>query len=189
MGCFADISNVEAVLCYLFALVAIIILFGGLVAPVVSPCASFPYLGLMFVSFIEQALTMDFGALTITSEQLELKLGMGGTSYEDFIRQMHLPLQLRYTSWVPSETDCLLVKLKLKLKLNSHRQLLILDWCGGAAKWIQSSPRFREVRWEWYRRSWLWRLTMWSSKSTSVVVIVTEQVCIICNHFTSSFMR
>lgn len=41
------------------ALVSIIILFGGLVAPV-----------------------------------LELKLGMGGTSYEDFIRQMHLPLQL-----------------------------------------------------------------------------------------------
>lgn len=42
-----------------FALVSIIILFGGLVAPV-----------------------------------LELKLGIGGTSYEDFIRNMHLPLQL-----------------------------------------------------------------------------------------------
>ncbi len=27
--------------------------------------------------------------------QLELKLGLGGTSYEDFIRTMHLPLQLR----------------------------------------------------------------------------------------------
>lgn len=40
-------------------LVSIIILFGGLVAPV-----------------------------------LELKLGLGGTSYEDFIRSMHLPLQL-----------------------------------------------------------------------------------------------
>ncbi|KAF6165872.1 hypothetical protein GIB67_012769 [Kingdonia uniflora] len=28
------------------------------------------------------------------SWQLELKLGVGGTSYEDFIRSMHLPLQL-----------------------------------------------------------------------------------------------
>lgn len=27
--------------------------------------------------------------------QLELKLGLGGTSYEDFIRTLHLPLQLR----------------------------------------------------------------------------------------------
>ena len=27
--------------------------------------------------------------------QLELKLGLGGTSYEDFIRNMYLPLQLR----------------------------------------------------------------------------------------------
>ncbi|KAI8014929.1 hypothetical protein LOK49_LG05G02068 [Camellia lanceoleosa] len=26
---------------------------------------------------------------------LELKLGIGGTSYEDFIRSMHLPMQLR----------------------------------------------------------------------------------------------
>ena len=28
--------------------------------------------------------------------QLELKLGLGGTSYEDFIRSVHLPMQLRY---------------------------------------------------------------------------------------------
>lgn len=28
--------------------------------------------------------------------QLELKLGIGGTSYEDFITSMHLPMQLRY---------------------------------------------------------------------------------------------
>lgn len=33
---------------------------------------------------------------TCTLWQLELKLGIGGTSYEDFIRSMHLPLQLRY---------------------------------------------------------------------------------------------
>jgi len=29
------------------------------------------------------------------SVQLELKLGLGGTSYEDFIRSVHLPMQLR----------------------------------------------------------------------------------------------
>lgn len=28
--------------------------------------------------------------------QLELKLGLGGTSYADFIQSMHLPMQLRY---------------------------------------------------------------------------------------------
>ena len=28
--------------------------------------------------------------------QLELKLGLGGTSYEDFIHTLHLPMQLRY---------------------------------------------------------------------------------------------
>ena len=32
--------------------------------------------------------------------QLELKLGIGGTSYEDFIRSMHLPMQLRYSSYL-----------------------------------------------------------------------------------------
>lgn len=32
--------------------------------------------------------------------QLELKLGIGGTSYSDFISSMHLPMQLRYVSWI-----------------------------------------------------------------------------------------
>ncbi|KAF7824934.1 protein ORANGE, chloroplastic [Senna tora] len=36
---------------------------------------------------------MLFGGLLAPS--LELKLGLGGTSYEDFIRSMHLPMQLR----------------------------------------------------------------------------------------------
>lgn len=38
------------------------------------------------------------------SWQLELKLGLGGTSYEDFIRNMHLPLQLRYLLSLSSVT-------------------------------------------------------------------------------------
>ncbi|KAF3615267.1 hypothetical protein FXO38_35214 [Capsicum annuum] len=37
---------------------------------------------------------MLFGGLLAPS--LELKLGLGGTSYADFIRSMHLPMQLRY---------------------------------------------------------------------------------------------
>ncbi|CAN6716954.1 unnamed protein product [Malus baccata var. baccata] len=42
-----------------------------------------------------------FGGLIAPS--LELKLGIGGTSYEDFIRSMHLPLQLRLILlWHPS---------------------------------------------------------------------------------------
>jgi hypothetical protein len=43
-----------------------------------------------------QILHNDLFVLRYVSWQLELKLGLGGTSYEDFIRSMHLPLQLRY---------------------------------------------------------------------------------------------
>ena len=32
---------------------------------------------------------------SVLPRQLELKLGIGGTSYKDFIRHMHLPMQLR----------------------------------------------------------------------------------------------
>ncbi|KAK9993878.1 hypothetical protein SO802_023581 [Lithocarpus litseifolius] len=39
-----------------------------------------------------------FGGLLAPT--LELKLGIGGTSYEDFIRSMHLPMQLRYSSYL-----------------------------------------------------------------------------------------
>ncbi|RWW57162.1 hypothetical protein BHE74_00036064, partial [Ensete ventricosum] len=38
----------------------------------------------------------NFFSLLSLSFQLELKLGLGGTSYADFIRGMHLPMQLRY---------------------------------------------------------------------------------------------
>ncbi|KAF5949075.1 hypothetical protein HYC85_015032 [Camellia sinensis] len=34
------------------------------------------------------------GAVAGGTEMLELKLGLGGTSYEDFIRSLHLPMQL-----------------------------------------------------------------------------------------------
>lgn len=38
--------------------------------------------------------------------QLELKLGLGGTSYADFIQSMHLPMQLRYGTYPPSFFIC-----------------------------------------------------------------------------------
>lgn len=57
-------------------------------------------LEIIFMLGIDQALTLYIRrCIWIPSEQLELKLGMGGTSYEDFIRNMHLPLQLRYWFW------------------------------------------------------------------------------------------
>lgn len=43
--------------------------------------------------------------------QLELKLGLGGTSYADFIRNMHLPMQLRYV-----ETSDYRFKIRLWVK-------------------------------------------------------------------------
>lgn len=52
-------ANLKQYYATCFSLIAGIILFGGLLAPI-----------------------------------LELKLGIGGTSYEDFIRSMHLPMQL-----------------------------------------------------------------------------------------------
>ncbi|GFP82715.1 hypothetical protein PHJA_000414600 [Phtheirospermum japonicum] len=47
---------------------------------------------LYITSFIFVSGTIVFGGLV--APILELKLGLGGTSYEDFIRNMHLPMQL-----------------------------------------------------------------------------------------------
>ncbi|GFQ06526.1 hypothetical protein PHJA_002796600 [Phtheirospermum japonicum] len=49
---------------------------------------------LYITSFIFIIGTIIFGGLV--APILELKLGLGGTSYEDFIRNMHLPMRLRY---------------------------------------------------------------------------------------------
>lgn len=40
--------------------------------------------------------------LCLALSQLELKLGLGGTSYADFIQSMHLPMQLRYVQSIHS---------------------------------------------------------------------------------------
>ncbi|GFP85221.1 hypothetical protein PHJA_000665800 [Phtheirospermum japonicum] len=57
---------------------------------------------LYITSFIFITGTIIFGGLV--APILELKLGLGGTSYEDFIRNMHLPMRLRY---VPFLRKCL----------------------------------------------------------------------------------
>jgi hypothetical protein len=55
------------------------------------------YLGNMdYFRFLNFLLPICFSLIS----QLELKLGIGGTSYEDFIRSMHLPMQLRYSSYL-----------------------------------------------------------------------------------------
>lgn len=63
--------------------------------------SSIPFLPLLTTTTLKQfyatcflfiAGIIIFGGLLAPS--LELKLGLGGTSYEDFIRNMHLPLQL-----------------------------------------------------------------------------------------------
>ncbi|XP_020240001.1 protein ORANGE-LIKE, chloroplastic [Cajanus cajan] len=57
--------------------------------PLVTP-KTLKKLYLTSISFISAIIV--FGGLIAPT--LELKLGLGGTSYEDFIRSMHLPLQL-----------------------------------------------------------------------------------------------
>ncbi|GFP94147.1 hypothetical protein PHJA_001559200 [Phtheirospermum japonicum] len=53
---------------------------------------------LYITSFIFITGTIIFGGLV--APILELKLGLGGTSYEDFIRNMHLPMRLRYVPFL-----------------------------------------------------------------------------------------
>jgi hypothetical protein len=51
------------------------------------------------VSILAECLFLAlFWSVYSFSYQLELKLGLGGTSYPDFIRTMHLPMQLRYVA-------------------------------------------------------------------------------------------
>ncbi|GFP94076.1 hypothetical protein PHJA_001552000 [Phtheirospermum japonicum] len=53
---------------------------------------------LYITSFIFITGTIIFGGLV--APILELKFGLGGTSYEDFIRNMHLPMRLRYVPFL-----------------------------------------------------------------------------------------
>lgn len=80
-----------------FSVISGIIIFGGLIAPVVSTCVTlWLHLPIIFtrISYQYQVIYQVFLKRCLLM-QLELKLGLGGTSYEDFIRTLHLPLQLR----------------------------------------------------------------------------------------------
>lgn len=76
----------------------------------------------LLISFLTKRLyVLNFDlymSKTIFSWQLELKLGLGGTSYEDFIRNMHLPMQLR-----------LLLKLYFSLFPNSKYEASVTFFC------------------------------------------------------------
>ncbi|GMH28717.1 hypothetical protein Nepgr_030560 [Nepenthes gracilis] len=63
--------------------------------------SSIPFLPHVTSKTLEQHYLMSFSMISgiilfggLLAPSLELKLGLGGTSYEDFIRSMHLPLQL-----------------------------------------------------------------------------------------------
>ncbi|XP_068661665.1 protein ORANGE-LIKE, chloroplastic-like isoform X2 [Aristolochia californica] len=63
--------------------------------------SSIPFLPHMTTKTLKQLYLTSFSIITgiivfggLITPVLELKLGLGGTSYEDFIKSMHLPLQL-----------------------------------------------------------------------------------------------
>lgn len=67
--------------------------------PVMS--STIPFLPNMTPTTLKQLYLTSFSVITgiiifggLIAPSLELKLGLGGTSYEDFIRSLHLPLQL-----------------------------------------------------------------------------------------------
>lgn len=64
-----------------------------------DPCSMILVTPICVVFFKSQWLQIVVIPFT-TYFQLELKLGIGGTSYSDFISSMHLPMQLRYGSWI-----------------------------------------------------------------------------------------
>ncbi|KAG1369708.1 40S ribosomal protein S14 [Cocos nucifera] len=63
--------------------------------------STIPFLSHMTPKTLKQLYTTSFSVVSgiivfggLLAPMLELKLGLGGTSYEDFIRNMHLPMQL-----------------------------------------------------------------------------------------------
>ena len=55
-------------------------------------------IGKIYPVFLPLQLLQALNMIVLCFIQLELKLGLGGTSYADFIRSMHLPMQLRYAN-------------------------------------------------------------------------------------------
>ncbi|KAK1309669.1 hypothetical protein QJS10_CPA08g01442 [Acorus calamus] len=68
-----------------FSLISGVIVFGGLLAPII-------FTNLKYEKCMQKLFML--GVKAVMTIRLELKLGLGGTSYEDFIRSVHLPLQL-----------------------------------------------------------------------------------------------
>lgn len=124
---------------------AAIIIFGGLLAPIVRYITHF----FLFIFFL-----LEYSLLSQTCLvwQLELKLGLGGTSYADFIRNMHLPMQLRwllklYLIFYPSNdsiiNDCCWIprwssELPLGCSLVSQVDPIVASFSGGAVGMISA---------------------------------------------------
>lgn len=87
---FQTAANLKVYYATCFSLIAGIILFGGLLAPTVSAFATSCFFKIVFV--------LSNIVFTCNLWQLELKLGIGGTSYADFIQSLHLPMQLRFNT-------------------------------------------------------------------------------------------
>ncbi|PPS12825.1 hypothetical protein GOBAR_AA07808 [Gossypium barbadense] len=80
-------ANLKVYYATCYSLIAGIILFGGLIAPTVRND------NVHLVILMQEIFLVAIWGWTLS---LELKLGLGGTSYADFISSMHLPMQLRY---------------------------------------------------------------------------------------------
>lgn len=97
--------------------------------------------------------------------QLELKLGLGGTTYEDFIRSLHLPLQLR-CFWIP---ECLLFQLFITSpKLFWEKQSFIHSHINTALK-------------SWLNCSILWSLNLLIGPWTVASKLLFHLNCVLLN--------
>lgn len=127
--------------------------------------------------------TMTFYMSNLFSPwQLELKLGLGGTSYEDFIRSMHLPLQLRFLltfnlSVIHKfriQSKLTFVLLNCKKLLDWHPKVLLLNsecvqsgWshCGFLFWWGSGCYFSLDVNWSqqcWATREEKMQILLWN---------------------------
>ncbi|PPE01578.1 hypothetical protein GOBAR_DD01365 [Gossypium barbadense] len=91
-------ANLKVYYATCYSLIAGIILFGGLIAPTrIKHLKGALHTGkndnVHLIILMQEVFLVAIWGCTLS---LELKLGLGGTTYADFISSMHLPMQLRY---------------------------------------------------------------------------------------------
>lgn len=109
LSCLQSAENLKLYYATCFSLIAGIIIFGGLLAPIVSYSISAQHPPSKRLTLTTKLGSWNYDACSFISLniypfvfQLEIKLGLGGTSYADFIRSVHLPMQLRYGTCIGS---------------------------------------------------------------------------------------